>query len=269
LNNILLIGNEDVTNQIQDLGPWMYYISQDPEAKAAIDLMAVHNYAADATTPKSPAVKKWENLAKMSTITLGNKRVWMTESGHGGKNDAAAGFAGSKGVYNGIKYGNVTGWNWYYTIDNIMDNQGKLYHTGYYYKQYSRFIRPGAVHVKSTSTNDGVGILAFYHPILKSYTYVVINNTGSVQTIKINGSGLPNTYKVFQTSATNKCKSLADYTLNTSLSVPVNSLTTFVNGQYKGTKEGAVSIKRNTKRVNLQTSVIKNKRNDHFLLNGK
>jgi len=238
-SDILLYGNEDVSNANADaINPqvitWNRAFAADPEALAALDIYAVHNYFADAVTPSSPSVTSWMGIGNISKVILGGKKVWMTESGMGGTG-ASNGFSGAKGVYNGIKYGNLSAWTWWYTIDNVVSGSGSIYHSGYYYKQFTRFIRPGAVHVGSTCGDEQIGTLAFEHKANNCYTVLLINTSSSSKSITLSGAGLPSSFKVFQTSSSDRCASKGNYSLGGSLSLPSQSVVTLVSGKYIGT----------------------------------
>jgi len=80
---------------------------------------------------------------------------------------------------------------------------GKKYYVS---KHFYRFIRPGAVRVKCTSDDAGVFAVAFEHQGKGTNTVVIINSTSEARSVSIQGSGLPETYTIYQTtSGGNNC----------------------------------------------------------------
>lgn len=238
LNNIRLYGWEDVTADMSRIIKWAREFEHDTEAKNAISVLAIHNYFHDAITPSSPSANNWRSVGAVANMLLGGKNSWMTESGMGGTS-ASHGFAGAKGIYLGIKYGRIAAWTWWYTIDNVVDNSGNVYHSGAFYKQFTRFVRPGAIHVGSSSDDDLVGSVAFHHEFNNCFTVVLLNDASSSKTVTVSGTGLPASFEMHQSSSSDRCASKGSYSTGSSLTMPAKSVVTLVSGKYTGTAEGA------------------------------
>ena len=104
-----------------------------------------------------------------------NKKQWMTETS--GYQDAWNGspgaFALGLDILSALNNGNVAGWVWWQGSENpgstagvgefaLMNGlvKGKKYYVS---KQFYRYIRPGAVRVGATSTNNNVFVSAYEH----------------------------------------------------------------------------------------------------------
>jgi len=269
LQAVKLYGNEDVTETVSRIVSWCRDIAAVPEALSALHVLATHNYASNAITPTSPDVNRWKGLGNIAQVLLQGKNHWMTESGMGGIS-AEKGFAAARGIYLGIKYGRITAWTWWYLIENVLSNSGSIYDSGYFYKQFTRFIRPGAVHVGATTTDDKVGAIAFEHAFNNCYTVLLVNDESGSKEIKISGAGLPASFSIFQssTSTSDRCASKGTYTTGNTLTIPGKSVVTLVSGKYQGTKEGAVASDRPVpvRRASMVPAV---RRGTLFTLNGK
>jgi O-glycosyl hydrolase len=105
--------------------------------------------------------------------------------------------------------------------------KGKKYYAS---KQFYRYIRPGAVRVGATSTNANVSVSAFQHTAQGTNTIVLANTATTAQTVTVGGAGLPQSFAIFRTSATDNCVDAGIYTTGTSLTLPARSIVTLQAG---------------------------------------
>ena len=147
----------------QHLPPYAAAVLADQRAKNSIGVFTGHGYAAPANTP----------------VDSGNKRVWETEWSHGrgtwnpewDNGEATSGFSWALNLYNGMTAANLNAFLFWYGVSttstansNLIRLDGttlrptKRYYT---FVNYSRFIRPGAVRIGATSTDDALKVSAY------------------------------------------------------------------------------------------------------------
>ncbi|MBD3239047.1 MAG: hypothetical protein GF331_00570 [Chitinivibrionales bacterium] len=209
-------------------GPYYGYTMQDPTAKRLLDVLAVHAYENNGVTASSPSAQKWR-MVRDAAATHG-KGVWMTEtSGFDAGFDDALEYA--NGIYTSLKYGDLSGWVFlnFNTSSGaneqealcIDGNPKKLYYTS---KNYYKWIRPGAVRITSTSSDENVLAVAFIHPQNETMT-IVLTNTGTASTTAtLNGVGLPS-FTAYRSSSSENCIEVNSVSGNT-VTLPAQSITT-------------------------------------------
>ena len=90
---------------------------------------------------------------------------------------------------------------------------------------FARTIRPGAVRVRSVSSDsNNVRALAFRHDAQSKICVVLINNSSAQQTVSVAGSGLPATFSVNLTSPTSNYVSMPSAGPGTSINLPVKGI---------------------------------------------
>ncbi|MEP6735441.1 MAG: glycoside hydrolase family 30 beta sandwich domain-containing protein [Chryseolinea sp.] len=198
--------------------PYFYHsnIKANPTATANIDILAVHGYT-DGVAPSSGSglVKRWTNHLEQFSKPM-NKPTWMTETS--GYNDTWESSGGKPGAINlaqdihaGLYYGNMSAWVWWQgsggegSRDEIDEfalmrglNAGKKYFTS---KHFYRYIRPGAVRVKSISDDADVFVTAFQHSENGTHTIVMINSGIKDKLISLSGVDLPASFAMYRTNA--------------------------------------------------------------------
>lgn len=190
-------------------------IVNDPEALSYLRAFALHNYDTDGIKVGGPSTYQWELTAELAD--RGKKELWMTEtSGHDENIDGMMKLVGQ--MYTAFSAGNISAWNYFF-----LDKDKKfVYNT---HKQFTKFIRPGAVRVDGISSNKDVLSLTFVHPVSKTMTLLLINRNASPQTVSVKGTSIP---KKFGVTLVN---SSGDYAVKDSIagtatvSLPSNSIT--------------------------------------------
>jgi hypothetical protein len=84
--------------------------------------------------------------------------------------------------------------------------------------------------VKADCSDPQVFVTAYENTAMGTHTLVIINSGTGTKNITIGGSGLPSTFEVFRSSATENCVKLANYSTGTSLSLPARSIVTLIAG---------------------------------------
>lgn len=247
--NVKVFGSENML-EMEGLSinwPWFYHqaIKNDPTAKNYVDIFAVHGYSDGvAPTSTSKLAEAWTNHKNQFTEPLG-KKAWMTETS--GYVESWESSGGKSGAFNlaldmhaGLYYGNMSGWVWWQGSEDpnnpndIGDyclmhglTAGKKYYVS---KQFYRFIRPGAVRVKADCSDPEVFVTAYENTGMNTHTLVIINSATSAKNITIGGSGLPSTFEVYRSSATENCVKLSNYSTGNTLALPARSIVTLIAG---------------------------------------
>lgn len=220
-----LIVPEDL-NFEDRIGWYVSGLMNDPETKNYIGGFAGH-----ALTTHWPEVR--------DLLAPYGKPYWMTEtSGNSNTWEGAMGMA--NGIVNALGLGNSSAYLYWQFSEKAgnekfaLMSEGKetpKYHAA---KQFYRYIRPGMVHVGATSSlEDTLRALSFKDPKTGAMTHVILNRAGSAHdvTFNLSGAGLPGSYKVFQSSATQQFASLGNIAGGSgfSITVPGMSITTITS----------------------------------------
>jgi glucuronoarabinoxylan endo-1,4-beta-xylanase len=244
--NVKVFGSEGMLEMeaADNNWPWFYHkqILDDPDAADAVDILAVHGYS-DGVAPSSGSTlgQYWASHKSHFGDPLG-KRQWMTETS--GYQDAWGGTPGAFSLaldmISGLNNGDMSGWVWWQGSENpgstsgigefaLMNGnvKGKKYYVS---KQFYRYIRPGAIRVDASSSNANVFVSAYYHPTQGTHTIVLANTSTSAQSVTIGGAGLPDSFAIIRTSATDNAAEVGTYTTGTSLSLPGRSIVTLQAG---------------------------------------
>ncbi len=208
----------------EDNWKWFYHsgIKANPATAGNIDILAVHGYSDGvAATSGSELAKMWTNHTEQFAGPM-NKPVWMSETS--GYVDTWAGSGSKPGalslamdIYSALAYGNISAWIWWQgsQLDgmgeyNLMygNSVGKRYYVS---KHYYRYIRPGAVRVKSTSADADIFCTAYENLAKNTITMVVINSSSADKKIAIEGTDLPLTFSMYRTnSESDNCSMIKD-----------------------------------------------------------
>ncbi len=225
--NVLIFGSENMLEMEgkENNWRWFYHNAIKNDAANNIDILAVHGYSDGvAPTSGSELVQMWSNHTEQFAKTMG-KPVWMSEtSGYSNywekRNSIPGALNLAMDIHTALCYGNVSAWIWWQGSQSVMDNYSLMsgVNTSKKYqvsKHYYRFIRPGAVRVRAESDQEEVLVSAWRHKTNGTQTIVVINSSASDKIIQLNGTNLPNQFKVFRTSEGNaNCVYESDYHVN-------------------------------------------------------
>jgi len=219
---VKIFGSENMLEMEAKSNNWPYFyhqaIKNDSTAKDNIDILAVHGYSDGVSASSgSELAKMWTNHAEQFSIPL-NKPAWMTEtSGYADSWISSGSTPGALNlamdIYSGLTFGNMQAWVWWQGSEaggisnySLMSNNtcGKKYYVS---KHYYRYIRPGAVRVKSISDDPEVFVIAFEHQAKGTNTIVIINNGTGARSVSVHGSDLPSVFTLYiTTSGNDNCK---------------------------------------------------------------
>lgn len=125
-------------------------------------------------------------------------------------------------IHSGLYFGNMNAWVWWQGSQAVSDEfslmsgvvTGKKYSVS---KHFYRYIRPGAVRVKSISDDPEVFVTSFEHSGKGTFTLVIINSGNAGKSVKLTGEGLPDIFKMYRTNKeTDNCSFIKDITSGTS-----------------------------------------------------
>jgi chitodextrinase/O-glycosyl hydrolase len=245
--NVKVFGSEGMLEMeaADNNWPWFYHqqIVDVPGTRNNIDILAIHGYS-DGVAPTSGSTlgHLWSNHKSHFGDELG-KPQWMTETS--GYEDSWVGverpgaFSLALDMMSGLNNGNMSGWVWWQGSENpgsssislyaLMNGsvKGKKYYAS---KQFYRYIRPGAVRVAATSTNNSVSVSAYQHTANGTHTILLANTSANAQSVTVGGLGLPASFVIFRTSASENCVEVGPYTTGASLSLPARSIVTLQAG---------------------------------------
>jgi glucuronoarabinoxylan endo-1,4-beta-xylanase len=228
-----IMAPEALPAQWDGLRSFFTTICGDTSASKYVGVLAVHNYAADGVGAGTTGAGEWVSMASMAKQY--GKRLWQTEtSGYALTWNGAMTMATS--IYMALKFGNVNGWV-YYRLGASSTNSDALTQNGNKtvlytaLKNFSRYIRPGAVRINATQSDTTVGVIAFMNSTDATITAVVLNPNAIAKTISFTGTAIPSHLQMYTSSATKSCVDDGSVS-SSSITIPANSLVTLVGAGY-------------------------------------
>ncbi len=214
------------------LYPWSGYLAEvqnDHEAWKYSDIQAVHGYAGDGITAFTADCAQWKGYLKAVEKAPHPKELWMTETEI--PSATWTDIMGNIGAMStAFSCGNISLWTqWGYT--NHYTIQGESNQLAYAESQFAKFVKPGAVRVSATSSNDGLLVTSFVNTdkYNKNLATVVINKGTSPVSIKLSGNDIPASFEVYQTyHLQNFKKADVPASKDAAFLLPPQSITTFV-----------------------------------------
>lgn len=168
--------------QQKHIGDFFEAVNDDPETSEYYDIFAIHNYDADGMNVGGATAMQWEKYYNLTSTADPPKELWMTETS-GQPNTWKGAMLLAANIYNALYYGNINAWLWWAIADKkssevyalIIDGQP----TARYYtsKHYYKYIRPGAVRIKSESGNPDILSLAFKNSGKYKFVSILINKS--------------------------------------------------------------------------------------------
>ncbi|MBD3244188.1 MAG: hypothetical protein GF331_26590 [Chitinivibrionales bacterium] len=230
-----LIGPTDLTAFPDRSGSYLRAIYDDPEAREYLDVVSTQ-YSASTT----------DAYEKMLNYSVPYGKPWWVNEGNslGGTYGADSeeveielsdpGMKLARNLWEMMTYGRLTSWmRWWPTssASNIHDGGWIIdtVHTPRYFvaKHFFRFIRPGAVHVRSESSDSDVLTNAFTHPVNDQFTVVMTNLAWDERSVNLSGSGLPDEFDMYQSSEGERtCALKGTVGAEQAITLPPRSVTT-------------------------------------------
>lgn len=245
--NVKIFGSENMLEmEGKDINWPVFYhagIKKNATTTANIDVLAVHGYS-DGIAPStgSELAKMWTNHTEQFSTPM-NKPVWMSEtSGYTDSWETAGSLPGALSlaldIHAALFYGNISAWVWWQGSQSVTNEfslmsgttTGKKYSIS---KQFYRYIRPGAVRVKSITTDSDFFVTAYENKVKGTNTIVIINAGIVDKAVSLTGDGLPATFTMYRTnSGTENCTLIKDISPGAanSFAVPARSIVTLQAG---------------------------------------
>ncbi|HEX3045554.1 MAG TPA: glycoside hydrolase family 30 beta sandwich domain-containing protein [Bacillota bacterium] len=212
----------------------------DPEALKWIDILAVHSYTHSwQFGPSDPKTEAMQMKQVYQKYRAAGKPIWTTEylpwNTHW-----LGGMLIAESIYNSFYYGNTSAWMTrmisgdpseayveFFSITSLEEKGPKYYAL----RQFSKYIRPGAVRIETSSANSDLLAIAFKHELEKSFTLILINKSRNPLQVKLSGN-LKITLNMERSSmneqAVNTGTTLSN---NPKLSLPPESITTLYSSK--------------------------------------
>ena len=231
-------------------------IAKDPAATAAVDYYCIHGYASDGVSSAGANSTLWDWWANgwgvapvggvpdnVKGFRFYNKKSWMTEtSGEeapwlfpstGFPNNGA--FSVALKMHQAIVNGFNSAWIYWQFSDGAAVGGSTLtdatamggaakYNS---FKHFSKYIRPNAVRVGTSSTNSGVSASSYVQDTDKSLTVVLINSNATAQSVTVN---VPTTLGFAISSFSAFTSSNNSYWQSSTLAVSQNRVTLTIPG---------------------------------------
>jgi glucuronoarabinoxylan endo-1,4-beta-xylanase len=198
-------------------------IMGDATVSALTEIIATHDYGSDNnsyTRPSPPAGVK--------------QHIWETEIYYTQGAGIGPGIDTARGIYSGVTAGGASGWHYWWTT-HFMDGgtasnpPKRVYTMG----NFSKFVRPGYVHVGISGVPSTAHMVPFVSPTDGTVAIVALNEGSSAQQVSffVSGAGWPGTITPYVTSASSNLEAGTPITGTAgrfSGSLPAQSVTTFV-----------------------------------------
>lgn len=202
-------------------------ILEDPSVNPHLDFWSVHSYT-DGVAADYGSAGGWTSIYNEVYGKYG-RQLWMTETSDGNASGFTLGFNMAKSLYLALKFGHISGWVYWYFADVAIQNN-QLTPLGYAFKNFYRYIKPGASMVESSSTDAAILNLAFINPN-GEIVILLINNASTTKTASLSLPAEITELRTWRTSSSQNTEYLGKSN-PASLSLPAQSITTLV---YAGT----------------------------------
>lgn len=205
-------------------------VVNDPDADNYCRVIATHGYASDGVGEGTPDFSGWQNMYDQAQEGTYPKELWMTETWPQYASwESAIQFAGA--LHGGLVAGNVSLWTTWGIEDQLMI-RGKPTGSFYTYKNYAKFIRPGAHRVDASSDNEDILVSAAVNEPMdgENLAVVLINKGNSAASVDLEvlGDNIPDDYEVYLTSQNRNCEKMGTIGQGDIVSVPAKSVTTIL-----------------------------------------
>jgi len=174
-------------------------VNDNTEAKDYVSAFAIHDYEGDAYTPGDAGAARWTAYYQECQRVAPKKELWMTETS-GQPSSMTGGMQVSSFLYNGLRFGNISAWNHF----GLNKNQNQVWQC---YKNFFKYIKPGAVRFDAVPSTAALLCLGFTNPRSGAVTFILINTSTVSHTVTISASGgsMPQSFDVYTTSSTKNC----------------------------------------------------------------
>jgi O-glycosyl hydrolase len=245
-------------------------IMANPTAKNYVDVLSTHAY----DWPHSSNPQEWQTLVNIAKNF--NREVSCTEDWNccGNPGPHPAGILTAQWMHEAFVDGESTSFIWWDMIDKGKYmrgfSRGLIYSKdwppgefttdgitkqGYAFKQFARWVRPGAIRIDATSPDPDILVSSYKHLTNNTFTIVAINKGSTVKTVNVNINNYNSLSSLFtyRTSLTENTDYLGQVSVSNnsfSYDLPYESVMTFTGSSdvcdlvVKSVSEPPVSRKR-------------------------
>ncbi len=231
---------EQVFQQTNSMNAYIDAINSDPEAEKYSDIIATHGYASDGVGGGTPTFAAWTAMYNRAQQGSVPKELWMTETYPEYQGwQTALNYA--MYLYGALEFGHINLWTgWSY--DGQMRTGGEPNMSLFTTSQYYRYIRPGAVRIRTVSpANSNVFATSFINDENNggSLVSVLVNNGNQPRLVWLSASDgeLPQSFIVTRTDEKTKHGSVGTVPSGDLLILPPQSVTSLVSGDGSGENE--------------------------------
>ncbi len=203
-------------------------LRHDDIARRYTDIFAVHSYL-DGVAPDYGDAAGWRQMYEVCAKY--EKPLWMTEtSGYEQTWEGAQKLAES--IYVALKYGKISAWV-YWQLSESGASKFALMRDGqptplyYISKHFYRYIRPGAVHIESSSQDNQILVLAFTNQTDDSETYFYINRDKKPHSVLMKGiveNGQE--FEIYHSTSVLNCRLMGETVGTNAVFLPAECITT-------------------------------------------
>lgn len=217
---------------------------RDENAQQYIHALSFHGYSSDGVTPANMSAGYLDRMYQASQRY--GYEVWQTENG------GSLGMGYATDVIGCLRYGKVSMYLKYGLTGNdvgMVGREDEFYYfrgnktlTYHVAKTFSKFIRPGAVQLRSTSPDSGTfdSYIAFYDPNASTLT-VTIATGDAPRTVTIRAEDLPATFEKWVTNAGTPCENQGNVAPQ-DIELPANSVVSLFGRDYTPPSSTPVAI---------------------------
>jgi O-glycosyl hydrolase len=176
----------------------------DPEVKPYLDIYSVHGYV-DGVAPDYGSASGWTALHQQVSQAY-QIPLWMTETSGFAEGWPGA-FEMAKALHLALRFGKISAWVYWYMTDDIIFNN--LPNSKFYaFKQYYRYIRPGAIQVDIQTDDSDILATAFKNIGDSTFTIVLINNSDAVKNLEFSWDYQPKIFRHYRSSVSDNCEDM-------------------------------------------------------------
>ena len=172
IDTLIMMPEQVFSQGFYPMSAYIDAVQAHPVANQYTQVIATHGYAQDGVGAGQPDFSAWSTMWNNASAGTYPKELWMSEtfpqdSGFG----SALNYA--MFLYGALRYGNIGLWtSW--SIENQLIRLGQPLDQFHAFKNYSKYIRPGAVRVGMTDGGD-IYATAYEDAANETLTLVIVN----------------------------------------------------------------------------------------------
>ncbi len=183
-------------------------LNLDSSSTNAMDIFAIHIYNAQ-IAQQYFNTSGWQSLEEICQKY--NLLLWQTETSMVYSQDWKGAMDLASTILLGLKYGKMSAWCWWALADREESKEftliinGKLGHRYYASKHFYRYIRPGAVHLKTDTEDSDIQAIAFNHKEEGTITVIIINKSDKEKKAIVKMDNIPDELKIYRSTESENC----------------------------------------------------------------